>query len=198
MALRFDEASHTYTLGGRVLPSVTQVLKVIDPDQYAGIPREVLQRKREIGVSLHRAIELDVDGTLDPESIPTEVAPYFEAWRRWVDAMHGRMRIIASERRAASPSYGYAGTLDLHAQILDDEWLIDVKSVATLSPLTRIQTAAYARLVRDDPANPLRRGALQLRPDGRFVLDEHTSPTDWPTFLAALQLHRWRTTNLTH
>ncbi len=44
--IEFDEPSHTYKVDGLVLPSVTQVLRLLDRGAFAGIPRDVLEAKR--------------------------------------------------------------------------------------------------------------------------------------------------------
>lgn len=202
--LHFDAATHTYTLGGRKLPSVTQACSVLTPDAFARVPPAVLARKRAIGVALHAAIALDVAGELDEDTIAPEVAPYFAAWRRSMQI--APLKVIECEVPRASERYGYAGTPDLVAlsERTGARWLLDVKSVAMLSPVTAIQTAAYAALVdysdthRDirTGMNMIRRGALHLKPDGTFEIREHVGAGDFQTFLAALQVHRWRAANI--
>jgi hypothetical protein len=194
--LQFDDATHTYTLGGRKLPSVTQVCGVLDPDAFARVPPAVLARKRLIGVALHRAIQLDAAGELDEDTLAPEVAPYFAAWRDFL--LRTRAKVIQSEQQVGSSKWGYAGTLDLTALLDSSYWLLDVKSVAILSPVTAVQVAAYAELVNHDYPVGLRRGALHLKPDGRFGIREYHGGADWSTFLSALQVYRWRAANLTH
>ncbi len=56
--LEFDQETHTYAEDGRVLPSVTQVLRAvgISPD-YGSVPEEILRKKAERGSFVHREIE---------------------------------------------------------------------------------------------------------------------------------------------
>ena len=54
--LAFNAESHTYTLDGRALPSVTQVL---DPlNELDGVPRDVLAAATEFGTHVHLACDL--------------------------------------------------------------------------------------------------------------------------------------------
>lgn len=56
--LKFDEEKHEYTLNGKVLISVTQLLKKhgLAPD-FSAVNEDVLNRKSEYGVLVHREIE---------------------------------------------------------------------------------------------------------------------------------------------
>lgn len=193
--LDFDAVTHTYRIGGVRVPSVTQVCKVASGNEYAQIPRDVLERKRAIGVALHAAIWLDHTGVLDIDSIDPAVAPYFAAWQDFVARTGFVTRL--GETQLGSQRFGYAGTLDLYGIIDGTPWLIDTKSVAVLSPVTAIQTAAYLELLRANhhALAGTRRAALHLKPDGRFALQEYTSAGDFSTFLAALSVWRWRAAN---
>ena len=55
--VRYDNETHTYYVDGNVIPSITQILK--HDFEYSGsIPEEVLQRARERGNNVHKAVEL--------------------------------------------------------------------------------------------------------------------------------------------
>jgi hypothetical protein len=198
MSLVFDPASHTYTVDGRVLPSVTEVCNVLAPNYYANVPPDVLERKRAIGVALHAAIALDVNGDLDESSVAPEISLYFKAWRSFAVAVGWKTLVV--EKPMHNERYGYAGTPDLIGRMGNDpstSWLLDVKSACVLSPLTAVQTAAYADMARSATGFSLsRRGALHLRPDGRFEVKQYDDPDDVQAFLAALNVLRWRKNNL--
>lgn len=183
--LAFDEATHTYRWRGVVVPSVTQVLRpLID---LSGIPPAVLEAKRDLGTRVHAACQFDAEGDLDEATVEDDVAPYLEAWRRFLaesDAV-----ILASERRVFNPLYGYAGTLDLELDIGGDLWIVDIKtSIAT--PLSAgPQTAAYA--AARPAGRTAGRAALRLRPDGTYRFDQRQHADDWSVFLSCLTLHRY-------
>lgn len=192
--LNFDEPSHTYTLDGKVLPSVTQILKPLY--DFSGVPPEVLERKRQIGTAVHKAIELDLADDLDPESLAPEVAPYFAGWQSF------RAQFRPVEYRAEALLYsalGYAGTVDLIARQdgLPGWWVIDYKTAATVSPAVALQTAAYAKAATEAGMVPeaARRATLHLRDDGTYRLIEHSDRADFRVFQALLIVHNWRKAN---
>lgn len=56
--LTFDSAGHTYKLNGRQLPTVSQIVRLITGDTYAGIPRATLKKAAAFGTAVHKSIEL--------------------------------------------------------------------------------------------------------------------------------------------
>lgn len=186
--LTFDEASHTYRYEGKVVPSVTQILgRYVD---LSKIPPDVLQRKRDIGVAVHKAIELDVAGDLDDESISPVWAPYFAGWRKF--RAESGLEITASEQKLYSTKYAFAGTLDLAGNLPKiGTAIIDTKTTTGLYPTVGPQVAAYAELAGAPKA---KRFALLLTPDGKYQLEPLTDRGDWNVFLAALTIHQWSKT----
>ena len=85
MNLQFDAAAHQYTLNGRRIPSVTQILgQVVD---FSMVPPDILERKCAIGQALHNAIALEIENDLDHDSIDAAVLGYFIGWRKFVADM---------------------------------------------------------------------------------------------------------------
>lgn len=187
------EADHTYWLGKQRIPSVSEIIKPVC--NFDGIPVDVLERKSDIGKALHKLAEWhDRDGlkSIDRKSIDPAVLPYFEAWRKFHRDMKPKWETI--EHKQHSPAYGYAGTEDRFGTLLGETWEIDIKTVATVSPATGLQTAAYCGL-RFGMIGPVRRGAVQLKPDGTYRLVEFTDRNDWPVFLSLLNLWKWKVRN---
>lgn len=196
--LEFDRASHRYTFNGQVLPHVTQVTDALS--SYAGVPADVLQRAAEIGDAVHYATELDDQGDLDDESLPSEIVGYVNAWRQfksdtgWVTQ--------ASEVRVCSKKFLYAGTLDrvgrfhrLKRVKPRERCLIDIKTTYAVLPSCGPQLAAYACAWNEGiPMNEhvTRRFIVQLKSDGTYRLEEFTEVTDLSVFLAALTLLAFR------
>lgn len=189
--LKFDEATHTYTLDGKVLPSVTTILRPLQ--DFSGIPAEVLERKRQIGTAVHKAIELDLEEALDESSLSEAVRPYFAAWLRFKAEF--QLIPLWAETQVYAQA-GYAGTVDLICGRGTQRWVIDYKTSAQVGPVAALQTAAYAHaahergLVNHGP----KRAALHLREDGTYRLIEHKDRGDLQTFLALLTIFNWRTT----
>ena len=72
--LAFDEPSHTYTYDGTVVPSVTQVLTILN--DFSKVPWQVLQAAQERGRLVHKAGEYLLRGELDWSSIDSEIQSY--------------------------------------------------------------------------------------------------------------------------
>lgn len=190
-ALTFDEAAHVYRLGGAVVPSVTQLLKPIGAD-FSQIDPRVLEAKRQLGTSVHLACELDDENDLDEETLPADVLPYLQAWRKF-KADTGAV-VIMNEQRLASVSHRFAGTLDRVVQVRSgDIYLIDLKTAASMWRSFGVQLCGY-QLLLDESAftTKLARKGLQLKADGTYRLEPYNNPNDAACFRALLSLHHWK------
>ncbi len=180
--LAFDAGTHTYTLGGRVLPSVTQVLSILD--RFERVPPAMLDAAREFGTHVHMACDLDNRGVLDEASLDAALLPYLEGWRKF-RRVSGAV-ILESELRVHHAGLAYAGTLDVLAHWKSRHCIIDIKSgqvPRTVGP----QTAAYAHaLTIQRPA----RYCVQLMPND-YRVHALTDPRDWSIFLSCLNLTKW-------
>lgn len=187
-ALSFDEATHTYTVGGRVVPSVTQILEVVDRGLWRVRP-EVLEAARQLGTAVHKTTELYDTDDLDESSVAPQVAPYLAAWKKF-RAETGFVP-AAIELRLHHPVYGYCGTLDRTGVLRDRLALIDIKSGSSW-PSHGPQTAAYAEAFSAQEGERVEdRFACYLREDGSYRLVPHTEKADWSVFLACLTIHRF-------
>lgn len=190
MELTFDEALHEYRVRGAIVPSVTQVLAPLS--SFDGVPAQVLEAKRDLGHRVHLACQLHDEDDLDEASVEPDVAPYLEAYRRFLADTDAR--VVLNEGRVYHPTYRYAGTLDRVFLISADHWLVDLKTCFTTPRAAGPQTAAYLMALTTMLGNvrPTRRAALRLRPDGTYRLDPLDRPDDWSVFLACLTLNRFK------
>lgn len=195
--LVYDDDAHTYTLDGRVIPSVTQILKqVVD---FSMVPPDILERKCAIGSALHMAIALDHADDLDYDSLDASVLPYFEAWRKFVADMGTALVIHAAEVPMASKKWNYGCTPDLWGRIGHDLVCIELKSTAAIHPAVGLQTAAQVEALIENKAfgpqdmpRVVRRFALQLKPDGKYTPKEFTAKGDFGVFIALRSVWGWR------
>lgn len=193
-ALTFDAETHTYTLGGRRVPSVTQVLDEQLMD-WSMVPAEVLEAARVFGTHVHEAVKLEVRKRLDWDSLDPAIKPYIEGLRNFMGK--GDFVPLASEIQMGHTLYRYAGTLDLVGPVCGVDSLIDVKSGAmprTVGP----QTAAYAELYSCTYGARLkRRHCLELNPaySEGFKLHRLNNPADWSIFQSALNCWRFKHAN---
>lgn len=190
-ALQFDAATHTYTLHGVRVPSVTTVIKeVLHPNEYAGVSTQVLQHAADRGHAVERMIQLDLADELDVASLHPELLPYWHAWKPFPDRIMWRAAAPAWHMRVANEARGYAGTLDVLLKELD--LLIDVKATVQLPRTVGVQTAAYADAIPDGAT--LKRACLHVTRDGCRLIPL-TNRSDSADFLAALRVYYWRMRN---
>lgn len=188
MTLEFNEEKHEYRLNGVVLPSVTQIIKPLY--SYDGISSAILEYAAGRGRAVHKAVELWSQNTLDDTTIDPVIVPYLEAWKKF--ALEKCFIVTASEQHLAHPHMKYAGTPDAEGLINKEEWLVDIKAVAELHASVGVQLAAYAALI-GKPS--IRRAAVQLKPDGKYIFQEYKNKSDWPVFVSCLTVHNFRSNN---
>jgi hypothetical protein len=54
----FDEKSHTYSIEGRKIPSVSEILNTVLGENYGNVPEKILKQASEKGTLVHFEIEL--------------------------------------------------------------------------------------------------------------------------------------------
>ncbi len=172
--LAFDATTHTYTHNGVVVPSVTQVLALVQDRRW--FTEESAWR----GSAVHAACELDDEGDLDEGTVLEEHRGYLDAWRSFKFA--AAPRFTAIEERFYSP-LGYAGTRDRRAIINGAQCVLDLKT-GDPGRVCALQLAAYATFGE-------RRFAVRLKPNGRYTATEYAMADcrrDMQRFLACLQV----------
>lgn len=184
----FKPEGHEYRVGGRQVPSVTQILEPLY--EWSGIPLATMIQAAERGTAVHRATELYDFGILDEESLDEETAAYLEGYRKFLADTHFTPERV--EHKIFSTEHDYAGTLDRtgimgrHKNVL-----IDLKS-GVVTPVTGPQTAAYAQALSERSGERVsRRYGLYLRPY-EYRLVRYDDKLDWYVFRSALNLKRWR------
>jgi hypothetical protein len=175
--LTFDEEKHEYRLDGRVIPSVTQVLKaagMID-DQWFD------EWSRERGKAVHKATELDDRGELDESTIDPRIAGYLDAWRRFIFETGWKSNEI--EKLVFSRFAWFAGTLDRIGRFPTDRGL----------SIVDIKTGTPTRAAMDDGIRCGRSMAVYLRENGTYTKgNEADYQRDVSVFLGALAVTRWK------
>lgn len=186
---RFDPASHTYTVGDRRLPSVTEILHrvgLIDDRWYT-------EFGRARGSAVHDTLELlDMEGSLTDYAVDPRLQPYVEAYERF--CVDHPIVWDAVEYRYFNVGRGYAGTVDRLGRDGDRRVVLDFKT-GQPEPFHAIQLAGYARLVADDEPGVretrIQRVGLYLRSDGQYRMQVYDDRKDFSVFEAALLVTQW-------
>jgi hypothetical protein len=185
--LTFEEASHQYRIDGRIVPSVTTVLKSAGHYQFDGVPLSRLEKKRVLGKAVHAYIAGEV---VDPWI--NGMDPYVNAWEEFrrltcFEAEYAELVMACKDHR-------FAGTLDLVGKLSSRRILLDVKTTAVLDiRATALQTAAYEYLflLTHEGISISERFALHLKADGKYKLVPLRGQFDFAHFLRLLhQYHR--------
>lgn len=144
--VQFDEATHTYTLDGVELPSVTYIIRYLAVDKANNADPNMALMARERGSAVHEAtVVYDYSGKI-PDDFPAEYAPYLEAYVQFVRDYAPNW--ILTEYRMANEMLGFAGTLDRFGVIDGYFCILDIKTSYKVDmPSLSAQLAAYMSLL---------------------------------------------------
>ena len=177
--IEFDAPTHVYRHEGRVIPSVTQILRAIENFDF--VKPEILERAREFGRHAHQATDLFDRGELDEDSLDVALVPYLNGWKKCL--LETGMVVTHSEQIVHNARMKYAGTLDKRATWKGTTWLVDLKS-GGVPRSVGAQTSAYQMALEDKPR---RRLCVQLKPDDyRLIACDKT--TDFALFTSCLNI----------
>lgn len=177
MSLHFDEATHTYTVDGKRLPSVTEVARFCAYDYKSAQPwlAEAAARR---GTAVHEACAL-IDYGEEPEETP-EISGYLTAYRRFLKDYRPDWKLI--EYPMGDLTIGYAGTLDRFG-ILSNGLLVllDIKTGQLHDAALRAQLTGYLNLLKSLPGHRTawpKLYALKLSRDGTYDLRQIVPDAD--------------------
>ena len=182
--IQFDPEPHIYTVDGRVIPSVTQILEDTGLVDYSALPPSIRDAALERGEQVHRAIALYFQGDLDESSVPANYQGYFQAALTFCMDVDMKTEPDGLEMRGYVERPEYCGTLDLVGNLLVPRigrrnCLVDWKTGAA-EPWVRLQTAAYAKFF-EHPATRYR-VCVELHQNGAYKshwMPPTTFPADW-------------------
>lgn len=174
--VQFDEATHTYTLDGKELPSVTHIIRYLAVDKANSADHNMALIARERGSTVHEAtVMYDHSGEI-PDDFPAEYAPYLEAYVQFCRDYHPKWELI--EHQMGNTTLGFAGTLDRFGVIDDKLCILDIKTSYKVDiPSLSAQLTAYHDLLLNEQFERLenaniRHLGLQLMRTGKYRLYE--------------------------
>ena len=132
--ISFDKETHTYTNDGRLLLSVTEVIKrYVFPDMYSNVPEEVLAKAAERGTATHAIIERYINDSLTNEDYEEHKAD-IDALLNEITKMHF---FLAQSERTVSDGELLAGTIDIigicNDGITERLMIADIKTTSKLN-----------------------------------------------------------------
>ena len=174
--VHFDEATHTYTLDGKELPSVTHIIRYLAVDKANNANPNMALIARERGSAVHEAtVMYDYSGEI-PDDFPAEYAPYLEAYVQFCRDYRIKWELI--EHQIGNATLGFAGTLDRFGVIDGKLCILDIKTSYKVDiPSLSAQLTAYHDLLLNEQFERLenaniRHLGLQLMRTGKYRLYE--------------------------
>lgn len=183
--LLFDHPTHTYTLDGKRLPSVTQVLEGVGLVDTTWFTEEAKAR----GNYIHQATALFDKGVATP-GLRDDMAGYVAAWAKFREDTGFIPDPDAIEVPCYDKTWWYAGTPDRFGgySCRPGALIPDIKTGEPL-PCHPLQTAAYRLFWRTPLVD---RCSVYLRANGKYKVKYHTDVQDWDMFVSALNVYNWK------
>jgi hypothetical protein len=153
--IEFDEASHTYRVDGKIVPSVTQLL----PKQDYFVSDERLAECAAEGTANHKEIE-------EFMRMGVSTSPLTDAMQKFMDEQKDKTGgLVACEMPLAS-TRGFAGTPDL----IFENAIVDLKRTCGNKKIHALQLAGYNLLAVENGINHSTKlhYILVLRTDGGY------------------------------
>jgi ATP-dependent exoDNAse (exonuclease V) beta subunit len=123
----FEPIEHKYFVNGKIVPSISQICKMENPDLYNGIDQATLNRAAAKGVSLHEEIEnYELHGEM---GYTTEFHNYLKVKKHYgfKKELTEHMVIIEIDGKVVC-----AGRFDLLARMNGENLLIDFKRTSQI------------------------------------------------------------------
>ncbi len=188
--LQFKEDTHTYTVNGFVVPSVSHIMEPLSNAYYGGVDKDTLSRAASRGTSVHAAVENYL--LFGIEDISKELSGYFAGFKKWIDEY--KPVPVKTECRIYHRTLNYAGTADLPCYIDGDLTLVDFKTTASVAQvLTRVQLEAYKKAFESHGIEFKRKLIIQSGKDGAYHAVEHpiADAESWKVFTELLDVYRF-------
>lgn len=167
--LLFFDDSHTYTVDGEPVPSVSELCRFISREVYKDAAQFRLDNAAERGSSVHKATEiLDKYGKCE---VTEDIEPYLRAYLAFRKEHECQWKKI--EFATHHPDKLYAGTVDRYGTVDGAAAILDIKSCAIVDPANRTMYTAQLNLYRRMMQVPIEKlYVLHLKKDATYKLWE--------------------------
>jgi hypothetical protein len=192
----FDPATHTYTVNGNVIPSVTQVISRMCLSRFSEM-QVACEEAAIFGTYVHEVTALYDEGVLNEEGLTPEGRFCLDSWAQF-KSLYDTDPQPLREAILYSSVWQYAGTVDwvgfLHQGDKKRRRLavVDIKT-GSYDPSVCLQLAGYADLYADNYGGSPALLAVYLDKAGGppkvMEFDRVRSRQLWQ---AALTLYRWK------
>ena len=178
MTLTFDEATHAYTLDGRPVPSVTEIVGLLTARKYADTNAAMLQQAQRRGTEVHELCEM-LDCGVEPEEldIEPELVGYVNAYLAFLRDYRPEWEWIEKPVWTLD----YAGRIDRVGVIDGETAIVDIKTTASMDRLSRLALLFQLFLYREaymfsvwkpEAKRPKTMLGVQLKKDGTYTVHD--------------------------
>lgn len=158
--IAFEEESHTYTVNGKRLPSVTQIMKKLSEKHYENISEHRMRNASDRGKRVHLSIELYEQMGIDPTDDVKDYVTQYKVAKRLE-----KFKVLKNEVMMTNGEF--CGTVDIIGEIDGDLVLIDLKATSKIYiDMLEIQLAGYEELATHNGFQVKACYGLQLKPNG--------------------------------
>ena len=192
--IEFNEATHTYSLDGIIVPGVSQIIEgagLTDPNAK----RNYTKYHADRGTAVHKACELLDKGILDEDSLDPEITGYVGAYKKFIKEYKPEWEAL--EAMVFNEMLFYAGRYDRFGRlnIEGPDWVIlDIKT-GQKAKWHAIQLALYIMALEGRPQFAKLYG-LYLKKDGTFKasrdLIDYTDPEVFRVAEATVRIYQWK------
>ncbi len=141
--IEFNEELHQYKVNGKILPSVSQIMKRMSDDVYNTVNPYVLENARIRGTAVHKAIEMYELFGIEPTD--DEILIYFN---RYLKAKEKHKFVVTNSELILTNNV-FCGTLDQIVKMEDVTCINDIKVTSKRNmELLEVQLAGYYQLAR--------------------------------------------------
>lgn len=169
--VEFDEKTHTYTVDGVVLPSVTHIIRFLNYDTATTAKSWLRDVAADRGTRVHKYTMLyDFGESLT--DIDFDCVGYLKAYMEFCrDVSH---EWTAIEKPLGDVTLGFAGTVDRHGIVYEREAVVDIKTGTKINAVAvAAQLSGYDVLLGHN--DDLDHYCLQLCKDGTYKFTKHES-----------------------
>lgn len=183
--LKFYDDGHIYEYNGKVIPSVSELLRFMSREVYGDVNKFLLDQAAERGTAVHSATQaLDETGSVE---CTDDIAGYIEAYAQFHREHDVSWQYI--EKPVAHPSLMYAGTIDRAGLVDGKSAVVDIKTNSAIKkPMVKAQLNGYRKLMETIGYQTERLYCLQLTKSGKYRL--YPAAIDETEFMACYQLHK--------
>lgn len=167
--LIFYDESHSYTVDGQELPSVSELTRFISRELYSDINQTVLDRAADRGTRVHKVTEaLDKYGEAECDD---DILPYLQAYLEFRKKHKCEWQHI--EKAMYHPDLLYAGTLDRIGTMDGENVILDIKTTSQIHTVSvTAQLTLYKMMAEANGFEVTKLYVIQLKKTGKPVLKE--------------------------